>query len=165
MFYPAELAYRNYMPDELESGMLFMKILHQGTIKESIEIWTLDRVPQDKDRFLSENGAPIELYVIDEDGELLAEPDEIAWFDLGEAFMTLTDISLKEINIILNEYDGLVEIEISDEDYEEGYVSPSYQMDKVTLRFLTEYDEDEEEDDDLSDWNITINDGLNELDD
>lgn len=164
MFYPAELAYRNYMPDELESGMLFMKILHQGTIKESIEIWTLDRVPQDKDRFLSENGAPIELYVIDEDGELLAEPDEIAWFDLGEAFMTLTDISLKEINIILNEYDGLVEIEISDEDYEEGYVSPSYQMDKVTLRFLTEYDEDEE-DDDLSDWNVTIDDGLNELDD
>ncbi len=164
MFYPAELAYRNYMPDELESGMLFMKILHQGTIKESIEIWTLDRVPQDKDRFLSENGAPIELYVIDEEGEVLAEPDEIAWFDLGEAFMTLTDISLKEINIILNEYDGLVEIEISDEDYEEGYVSPSYQMDKVTLRFLTEYDEDEE-DDDLSDWNVTIDDGLNELDD
>lgn len=164
MFYPAELAYRNYMPDELESGMLFMKILHQGTIKESIEIWTLDRVPQYKDRFLSENGAPIELYVMDEDGEVLAEPDEIAWFDLGEAFMTLTDISLKEINIILNEYDGLVEIEISDEDYEEGYVSPSYQMDKVTLRFLTEYDEDEE-DDDLSDWNVTIDDGLNELDD
>lgn len=164
MFYPAELAYRNYMPDELESGMLFMKILHQGTIKESIEIWTLDRVPQDKDRFLSENGAPIELYVMDEEGEILAEPEEIAWFDLGEAFMTLTDISLKEINIILNEYDGLVEIEISDEDYEEGYISPSYQMDKVTLRFLTEYDEDEE-DDDLSDWNVTIDDGLNELDD
>jgi len=160
MFYPAELAYRNYMPDELESGMLFMKILHQGTIKESVEVWTLDRVPQDKDRFLSENGAPIELYVMDEEGEVLAEPDEIAWFDLGEAFMTLTDISLKEINIILNEYDGIVEIEISDEDYEEGWVSPSYQMDKVTLRFLTEYDEDE---DDLSDWNVTINDGLEDL--
>lgn len=160
MFYPAELAYRNYMPDELESGMLFMKILHQGTIKETVEVWTLDRVPQDKDRFLSENGAPIELYVMDEEGELLAEPEEIAWFDLGEAFMTLTDISLKEINIILNEYDGLVEIEISDEDYEEGWVSPSYQMDKVTLRFLTDYDEDE---DDLSDWNVTIDDGLEDL--
>ena len=160
MFYPAELAYRNYMPDELESGMLFMKILHQGTVKESVEVWTLDRVPQDKDRFLSENGAPIELYVMDEDGEVLAEPEEIAWFDLGEAFMTLTDISLKEINIILNEYDGLLEIEISDEDYEEGFISPSYQMDKVTLRFLTDYDEDEE---DLSDWNVTLNDGLEDL--
>jgi hypothetical protein len=160
MFYPAELAYRNYMPDELESGMLFMKILHQGTIKETVEVWTLDKAPQDKDRFLSENGAPIELYVMDEDGEVLAEPEEIAWFDLGEAFMTLTDISLKEINIILNEYDGLVEIEISDEDYEEGWVSPSYQMDKVTLRFLTDYDEDE---DDLSDWNVTIDDGLEDL--
>lgn len=160
MFYPAELAYRNYMPDDLTPGMLFMKILHQGTIKESIELWTLDRVPQNKDLFLSENGAPIELYVMDEDGEVLAEPDEIAWFDLGEAFMTLTDISLKEINIILNEYDGLVEIEISDEDYEEGWVSPSYQMDKVTLRFLTDYDEEE---DDLSDWNVTLNDGLEDL--
>jgi hypothetical protein len=157
MYYPAELVYKNYMPDELESGMLFMKILHPGTVKELIELWTLDRVPQDKDRFLSENGAPIELFIADEEGEVLAEPEEIAWFDLGEAFMTLTDISLKELNIILNEYDGLVEIEISDEDYEEGYVSPSYQMDKVTLRFLTDYDEDE---DDLSDWDITIEDGL-----
>ncbi len=157
MYYPAELVYKNYMPDELESGMLFMKILHPGTIKELIELWTLDRVPQDKDRFLSENGAPIQLFIVDEEGEVLAEPEEIAWFDLGEAFMTLTDISLKELNIILNEYDGLVEIEISDEDYEEGYVSPSYQMDKVTLRFLTDYDEDE---DDLSDWDVTIEDGL-----
>lgn len=157
MYYPAELVYKNYMPDELESGMLFMKILHPGTVKEIIELWTLDRVPQDKDRFLSENGAPIQLFIVDEEGEVLAEPEEIAWFDLGEAFMTLTDISLKELNIILNEYDGLVEIEISDEDYEEGYVSPSYQMDKVTLRFLTDYDEDE---DDLSDWDVTIEDGL-----
>ncbi len=160
MFYPAELAYRNYMPDELKPGMLFMNILHQGTVKETVEVWILDKVPQEKDRFLSENGAPIELYVMDEEGEVLAEPDEIAWFDLGEAFMTLTDISLKEINIILNEYDGIVEIEISDEDYEEGWVSPSYQMDKVTLRFLTDYDEDE---DDLSDWNVTIDDGLEDL--
>lgn len=160
MFYPAELAYRNYMPDELKPGMLFMNILHQGTVKETVEVWILDKVPQEKDRFLSENGAPIELYVMDEEGELLAEPEEIAWFDLGEAFMTLTDISLKEINIILNEYDGIVEIEISDEDYEEGWVSPSYQMDKVTLRFLTDYDEDE---DDLSDWNVTIDDGLEDL--
>jgi len=157
MYYPAELVYKNYMPDELESGMLFMKILHPGTVKELIELWTLDRVPQDKDRFLSENGAPIELFIVDEEGEVLAEPEEIAWFDLGEAFMTLTDISLKELNIILNEYDGLVEMEIDDEDYEEGYVSPSYQMDKVTLRFLTDYDEDE---DDLSDWDVTIEDGL-----
>jgi len=157
MYYPAELVYKNYMPDELESGMLFMKILHPGTVKELIELWTLDRVPQDKDRFLSENGAPIQLFIIDEEGEVLAEPEEIAWFDLGEAFMTLTDISLKELNIILNEYDGLVEMEIDDEDYEEGYVSPTLQMNKVTLRFLTDYDEDE---DDLSDWDVTIEDGL-----
>jgi hypothetical protein len=157
MYYTVELAYRNYMPDELQSGMLFMKILHQGTIKESIEVWTLDRAPQNKDLFLSENGAPIELYVMDEEGEVLAEPEEIAWFDLGEAFMTLTDISLKELNIILNEYDGLVEMEIDDEDYEEGYITPTLQMNKVTLRFLTDYDEDE---DDLSDWDVTIEDGL-----
>jgi len=159
MYYPAELVYKNYMPDELTSGMLFMKILHPGTVKELVELWTLDRVPQDKDKFLSENGAPVELFIIDEEGDVLAEPEEIAWFDLGEAFMTLTDISLKELNIILNEHDGLVEIEINDEDYEEGYVSPTLQMNKVTLRFLTDYDEEE---DDLSDWNVTLNDGLEE---
>jgi hypothetical protein len=157
MYYPAELVYKNYMPDELTPGMLFMNILHQGTVKETVELWTLDRAPQDKDRFLSENGAPVELFIIDDEGDVLAEPAEIAWFDLGEAFMTLTDISLKELNIILNEDDGLVEIEIDDEDYEEGYITPILQMDKVTLRFLT-YDDDYE--DDLSDWNVTLNDGL-----
>jgi hypothetical protein len=160
MYYTVELAYRNYMPDDLEPGMLFMNILHQGTVKETVELWTLDKVPQNKDLFLSENGAPIELYVMDEEGVVLAEPEEIAWFDLGEAFMTLTDISLKELNIILNEYDGLVELEIDDEDYEEGYITPVLQMDKITLRFLTDYDEDE---DDLSDWDVAINDGLEDL--
>ena len=157
MYYTVELVYKSYMPDELKTGMLFMNILNQGTVKETIELWTLDKVPQNKDEFLSENGAPIELFIIDDDEEVLATPEEIAWFDLGEAFMTLTEVSLKELNIILNEYDGLVEIEIDDEDYEEGYISLSYQMDKVTLRFLTDYDEDEDE---LSDWNVTLNDGL-----
>jgi hypothetical protein len=160
MYYPAELVYKNYMPDELESGMLFMKILHPGTVKETIELWTLDKVPHDKDKFLTENGAPIKLYIIDYDDEVLAEPEEIAWFDLGEAFMTLTDISLKELNIILNDYDGLVEIEIDDEYYDEGEVTPLLQQDKVTLRFLTE---DDEEEDDLSDWNIAINDESEDL--
>lgn len=161
MNYPAELVYKNYMPDELEKGMLFMKIHAQGTVKETIEIYSLDRVPSNKDQFLTENGAPIELFVMDDDETVLATPAEIAWFDLGEAFMTLTDISLKEINIILNDYDGLVEIEIDDDDYyDEGVISPLVQHDKVTLRFLTDYDEEE---DDLSDWNITLNDGLEDL--
>lgn len=159
MWCTGELAYRSYIPEKLEKGMLFVNILHQGTVKESIEVWTLERPESNKDDFMAKHGAPIELYVMDDEGDVLAEPEEIAWFDLGESFTTLTDISLKEINIILNDFDGIVELEIDDEAYEEeDVISPLLQDGKVTLRFLTD-DEDFEEDE-FSDWNVTLNDGL-----
>lgn len=140
MYYPAELVYKNYMPEKLEPGMLFMNILHIGTTKETVELWTLERLPYNKDKFLSENGAPVELFIIDYDGTILATPEEIGWFDLGDNYDTLTNISLKELNIILNEDDGMLEIEIEED--EEENISPIKQEDKVVLRFLT-YEENE----------------------
>lgn len=161
MWYTGELAYRSYLPKKLEKGMLFITIQHQGTVKESVEVWTLERSEQHMDDYLATHGAPIELHVINEDGDILAEPEEIGWFDLGESFMTLTDISLKEINIILNEYDGLVEIEIDDDSYDnEDIISPLIQHEKVTLRFLT--DDVDLENNDFGDWNITLMDGIDD---
>ena len=154
MWCTGELVYRNYLPYKLEKGMLFMKILYSGSIKESIVLWTLDKLPDDENIYLSDNGAPIHLYIIDEDDEILAEPEDIGWFDLGEKFVVLTEISLKEINLILNDYDGILEIEIDDDSFiDDNLYCPIFINDKVTLRFLTENDEEDEE---LSSWSIDV---------
>ena len=148
MWYPAELVVRNYIPNQLEKGMLFLNIIHPGTHKETFEVFSLDRIPRDEERFVSINGYPIEFYIINAE-DVLAEPKEIAWFDLGEDFDVLTEISLKEINIILNEYDGFLEIDIDEEAYdEEELIIPVIQDDKVSIRFYTEDEEEEENNDD-----------------
>jgi hypothetical protein len=160
MWCTGELVYRNYLPDKLEKGMLFMKILYSGSIKESIVLWTLDKLPDDENTYLSDNGAPIHLYIIDEDDEILAEPEEIGWFDLGEKFAVLTEISLKEINLILNDYDGILEIEIDEETFEEEDIySPVLTYGKVTLRFLTDNDEDDDHES-LNSWSIDVDEEL-----
>lgn len=160
MWCTGELVYGSYLPKKLELGMLFVKILYSGSIKENIVLWTLDKLPEDKNTFLSEHGAPIHLYIIDEDGENLAEPEEIAWFDLGESFTVLTEISLKEINLIINDYDGIVEIEIDDDAFiENNLYDPIFIHNKVTLRFLTDNIEEEDEDE-LSDWEIDVDENL-----
>ena len=48
----------------------------------------------------------------------------IAWWDDGPQFDELRDIELKDINYILEEYDGEVDIEISDHMFEQGIAEP-----------------------------------------
>jgi hypothetical protein len=143
MWCPAELVVRNYQPEQLEKGMLFLNILHPGTHKETFEVFSLDRVPRDEEAFIALNGFPIEFSIV-YDEEELASHEEIGWFDFGEEVDFLTQISLKEINLILNEFQGWLEIEIDEELYEEeDVIEPIIETEKVTLRF---YQEEEEED-------------------
>jgi hypothetical protein len=143
MWCPAELVVRNYQPEQLEKGMLFLNILHPGTHKETFEVFSLDRVPRDEEAFIALNGFPIEFSIV-YDEEELASHEEIGWFDFGEEIDFLTQISLKEINLILNEFQGWLEIEIDEELYEEeDVIEPIIETEKVTLRF---YQEEEEED-------------------
>ena len=143
MWCPAELVVRNYQPEQLEKGMLFLNILHPGTHKETFEVFSLDRVPRDEEAFIALNGFPIEFSIV-YDEEELASHEEIGWFDFGEEIDFLTQISLKEINLILNEFQGWLEIEIDEELYEEeDVIEPIIESEKVTLRF---YQEEEEED-------------------
>jgi hypothetical protein len=143
MWCPAELVVRNYQPEQLEKGMLFLNILHPGTHKETFEVFSLDRVPRDEEAFIALNGFPIEFSIV-YDEEELASHEEIGWFDFGEEIDFLTQISLKEINLILNEFQVWLEIEIDEELYEEeDVIEPIIETEKVTLRF---YQEEEEED-------------------
>jgi hypothetical protein len=154
MWIAAELVIRNYQPEQLEKGMLFLNILHPGTHKETYEIFSLDRVPRDEEAFIALNGFPIEFSIICDEKEIVKH-SEIGWFDFGEKVEFLTEISLKEINIILNEFDGWLDVEIDDESYElYDLFVPTLNEGKALLRFYEEeeYDDEEMEEDFLDEW-------------
>lgn len=136
--YEAELALRSYMPKRLELGMLFADVTEEGTT-----LWELDKIPQDEEKFMIENGAPMEVYIIDNDDSVIAEPHEIGWFDEGDDTDELREITLDDINYILNEFDGWVEIEIIEDFFDEDeQVIPNMYKQKVVVRLLTEEEEE-----------------------
>jgi len=135
--YEAELALRSYMPKRLEIGMLFADVTEEGTT-----LWELDKIPRDEEEFMVENGAPMEVYIIDNDDSVIAEPHEIGWFDEGDDTDELRDITLDDINYILNEFDGWLEIEIIEDFFDEDeQVIPNMYEQKVVVRLLTEEEE------------------------
>jgi hypothetical protein len=136
--YEAELVLRSYLPEELEKGMLFANLINGVII-----LWELQNIPENKDKFMVEHGAPMELYIIDQNGSIIAEPNEIGWFDEGEDCDELRDVSLEDINTIVRDYNGWLEIEIYEDFYDEdGSIIPNFAGQKVIIKFLTE---DEEE--------------------
>lgn len=132
--YEAELVFRSYMPQKLEKGMLFITIT-----PDENRLWELEAVPGNKDRFLKEHGAPVELSIIDQDGNIIAEHHEIGWWDDGEDVDELRDISIDDVNLIINNYDGWLEIEIIEELYDEqDLIVPNFIEEKVIINLITE---------------------------
>lgn len=148
MWYPAEIAVKSYLPPELEVGMLFVNRISVGVIEPFVELFELDELPEDPDAFMSRHGVPVELAIIDESGNLLASHDEIGWWDEGEHTDELRDITLDDINYLLREFDGYVDIEY---DEDEGIV---FMEDKVVLSLVPEENDD--------DWDVTLDEGLEE---
>lgn len=148
MWYPAEIAVKSYLPPELEVGMLFINRISVGVIEPFIELFELEELPEDPDAFMAKHGCPVELLIIDEDGDLLASHDEIGWWDEGEYTDELRDITLDDINYLLREFDGYIDIEY---DEDEGIV---FMEDKVVLSLVP--------DEELDDWDVTLLDGLEE---
>jgi hypothetical protein len=144
MYINGELVVKSYMPLKLEEGMLFIKGHHVNTEKEFMEIWALERVPLNPEEFMLENGAPIELSIIDEEDVVLASHEEIAWLSYPFDEETLHDLTLKDINIIFNEFGGFLELEIEEDPEDESYNIVVFE-EKVIVRFPQEYDEEEEE--------------------
>lgn len=146
MYFTVELVLKSYMPKQLELGMWFITKLHQGTIKEYSEIWALDKLPfESTEEFITKHGAPVEPYLI-YDEQVIAEPHEIGWWDEGPENDELRDLELKDVNLIINEWDGDIDIEIDEYDYaHEEELNPILYANKVTLCTPGLYDEDEED--------------------
>jgi hypothetical protein len=96
---------------------------------------------------MAKHGAPVELVIIDEDGDLLASHDEIGWWDEGEDSDEYREVTLDDINYILRELDGYIDIEI-EEDY-----GPVIYDGKVVLTVVP---------DGFEDWDTTLDEGLEE---
>ena len=150
MWYPAEISLSSYLPSELEEGMLFINRISVGVIEPYIELFELEEVPEDADAFMAKNGAPVQLVIIDDEGGLLATHDEIGWWDDGDDSDEYRDVTLEDINYLLRELDGYVDIEID----EYGVI---HIEDRVVLTLAPAPEEDDE------DWDVTLNDGLEEI--
>lgn len=111
-----ELVFKSHMPKTLEKGMLFIN-------PETTTIWALEHNvrPEDMDKFLVEHGAPVEPYILDDDDNVLLTPDQIGWWDDGPDTDELRDITVDDFNMIINEYDEMIDIQLEHEaeEYEE----------------------------------------------
>jgi hypothetical protein len=153
MYQMAELVLKSYMPKQLEIGMWFITKINPGTLKEYTEIWALNTHPRETlEEFIVKNGAPVEPYLI-YDEQVVAEPHEIGWWDEGNHVDELRDIELADINFILSEWDGFVDVEIDENDYDnEEEINPIMYANKVTMTLVGMYDNQEDDDDDEDSW-------------
>jgi hypothetical protein len=146
MWTAVELVFKHYEPDELEIGMLFINTLYPGNpSKEKLEVWELKEEDEEltPELMFIKNGFPVKPYLIDEDDNIIATPDEIGWFDAGSKYLSFIPFGIKEMNFIFEEFDGLLEILIDEYSLEEEEKIEAITEDnKVILRFLTDnYDE------------------------
>lgn len=149
MWMPAEISLSSYLPPELEVGMLFVNRISVGVMDPYIELFELEEVPEDADVFMAKHGAPVDLLIIDDEGNIIAFQDQIGWWDDGDDSDEYRDVTLEDINYILRELDGYVDIEY--DEVEDDFVIID---DKVVLSLAPEEDD--------QDWDETLDDGLEE---
>ena len=144
MYEPAELVLKSYKPPFLVKGMYFITKLNPNTKKEYVELWQLTEIPQNTEEFLTKNGYPVELQIVIDD-VVMASQENIGWFDAGEDTDELYDVTLKELNIILADYDGHLEIEVKSIQLDgENEIAGAVVYDnKVTIRYPMFEQEDE----------------------
>ena len=150
MYIDAELVLKSYKPLKLEEGMLFVNKIART---DDVELFILEEIPEDEETFLVKHGCPIELYVIQhellnniETPIILATPEQIGWWDDDDSD-EFTEISLKEINNVISQFTGLLEIYIDDETDAPLLVKKEKSEDKVVLKYLTD-----EKWEDWEDW-------------
>ena len=127
-----------------------------GDKTEYLSVHQLALVPRDMDTYLTYNGYPVKPYLVypminpDDAQVIAATPDQIGWWDEGDHVDELRDITVKDINNILEWDNSMVQMEILDdeEDEEDGTPIPLLYDNKVTLRDVHTIDSDEWIDDD-----------------
>ena len=107
-----QLIWKNYVPLSLEIGMWY--------INKSNQVYILDKLPQNQEEYIRDNGYPIELMLADDKDNvvlhiLLDDADKIAWWDEGDHTDEFRDITIKDINSIFENVDGYISVLVDDE--------------------------------------------------
>lgn len=114
------LVLQSYIPAELEIGMMFLHIDEDG-----YHVNDLVKMPEDVEQFYKDNGHPVNPYVIDDNGYIIATPLQIAWWDDGGPD-DLIEMGSSIIEDIMNDYCGIVSIDDIDGE-------PFYYLNKIIL--------------------------------
>jgi hypothetical protein len=163
-YQPVKLIYNSYQPSQLEVGMLFAMNV---TINEHsyLHLRKLDKLPQDIEGYLQHNGLPVKPYFIrsidsnpDVPPEVVAHPDQIAYYEQdGQLF----DFTVDDMNYINLEDEGYIGLYFDDDN------QPVLEDGKVVVTAMDNLwnadDEEWTEHDLLEDWDVTLQDGLEEL--
>ena len=146
MYLECQLVFKSYKPLNLEKGMFFITEMMGSSL-----IMQIEQVPRNQEEFISENGYPVEPYIVDistEDDSIVATPEQIGWFDEGDHSDELSDISVKNINYILEHFDGWVDVEMVETEEGSDEYTPILYENKVTIRLPQPYDDDDDGADD-----------------
>ena len=93
-------------------------------------------------------GYPVQPYLIDEAGTKVVHPDEIGYFDNPRADDEYEMFTSKQMNIILQDFDGICELLVYEDELEDNFIQPVYigEDDLVVIRGLTPNEDDDEAD-------------------
>jgi len=126
MWLKCKLTPVHYRPEELEKGMMFIRNVFFGNFSYN-ELYVLGRMPSvSVERYVEEHGFPVQLSIVyegngnDELPVTLISHEQIGWWDEGEDSDEYYDVTLKELNIILQDYEG--ELNLLMEEQEESFV-------------------------------------------
>ena len=105
-----EFVFSNYMPTELHVGMTFLTQIVSGVLNPQFLFYSLKEIPEDMDDYIKTNGAPVIMNIVTKEGteSIVALQEEIGFFDNGEELLPITE---EQINIILNDHSGLMDVE------------------------------------------------------
>ena len=147
MFVAVELHFRHYDAEELKAGMLFMNHLYPGSEeREHIEVFELTKESIHEqvtpEIMYMENGFPVYPYLLDLDGKVVSTAEEIGLFDPGDVSVNLIDFGVTEMNFIMREFDGLLEVFVDEDEYEKGLTVPVLDDGKVIMKFLDDNDDE-----------------------
>lgn len=146
MYVLAHLAFRSYDPEEIKLGMLFMDTRADRVIELNNEFALKSK---GKEGLIAHLGYPVQVYVVDDDNNVLAEPHEVGLWDVNDDTHGYREIGVREYNHLIQEWDGMVEIQCIDVDPMSGLPPmPAMVTGKVVLRSPVEEEETGEESDD-----------------
>lgn len=147
MYLECQLVFKSYKPLKLEKGMFFISYVSGSHV-----IRELKEVPRDEEEFVTINGYPVEPYIVEpgnpnlNNEEIIATPEQIGWFDEGDHSDELSDITINNINDILEHFNGWIDVEMIETEDGEDYI-PLLYNNKVTIRMPQDYDNDDWDDD------------------